>query len=317
MKRRVKASYLSVIWNRLGVWLVVIGLFFLITVTCDNFLSRANLINVVRQICVNAIVALGATFVILGGEIDLSQGAVAALIGCEGAYFMMHMGFPVWAAISAALLTGVFIGTVTGMIITFLRVPSFIATLGVQYILQGAVLLLTNSQPISGLPESFTKLGRGYIGIIPIPTIILLIMVVIGFFVLRYTSFGRNCLATGENAQAAVLSGVSVIKTKIVIFAIAGTMSALGGIILAARLSSGQPSAASDLSLQALAAVFIGGTSRGSVMNTLAGALIIGLINNGLNLLEVNAYWQKIALGAIIIGAIALDSYRVSKESQS
>ncbi|MGI5858831.1 MAG: ABC transporter permease [Tepidanaerobacteraceae bacterium] len=303
------------VWDKLGVWLIVIILFFVLAMTCDNFLTDSNLINVIRQICVNAIVALGTTYVILSGEIDLSQGAMAALIGCECAVLIMHAGINVYLAILISLLSGVAIGVVIGLIVTYLYVPAFIATLGMQYILQGCVLLLTNSQPIPGLPDSFLVLGRGYVGQIPVPTIILFCVFLIGAFGLKYTSFGRDVLATGENQVTAKLSGIEVKKTKIMVFAIAGAMSALGGIILTARLSSGQPSSASDLSLQALAAVFIGGTGDGSVISTLAGALIIGLINNGLNLLEVNAYWQKIALGVIIVGAIALDAFRSSQSA--
>ena len=192
----------------------------------------------------------------------------------------------VTASIIFSLALGTCIGILSGLIVTYLRVQSFISTLGLMYALAGVVILITNSQPVSGLPEPFMILGRGYIGVIPVPVIILALAYAIGAFILKYTAFGRNVLAVGENKTAAKLSGINVYKIKIMVFAMAGFASALGGIILASRLSSGQPSSGSDVSLLALAAVFVGGASKGSVMNTLAGALIIGLINNGLNCLR-------------------------------
>ncbi|WP_308753103.1 ABC transporter permease [uncultured Anaerotruncus sp.] len=312
-KRNLTAGKMvSYAWNKLGVWLVFIILFILLAFANEKFLLPANLINVVRQICVNAVVALGATYVVLCGEIDLSQSSLAVLAGCGCAMLIMKAGMNIYLAMVISLAAGTVVGALMGLIVTKLRVQSFIATLGMQYALAGVVLLLTNSQPITGLPDSFAVFGRGYVGPIPVPSIILVVVFLIGAFVLKYTAFGRNVLAVGENPTAANLSGINVHRTKIAVFAIAGLMSAMGGLLLTARLSSGQPSSGSDLSLQALAAVFVGGASRGSVMNTLAGALIMGLINNGLNLMEVNAYWQKVALGFIIVGAVALDMFRSS-----
>ncbi|MGI6424187.1 MAG: ABC transporter permease [Tepidanaerobacteraceae bacterium] len=301
------------IWSKLGVWLVFIFLFLLLSVAVgEKFLTVNNLINVIRQICVNSVVALGATFVVMCSEIDLSQGAMAALIGCICA-MLMKSGAGVILSIIIALLIGTFIGIIMGAIVAYLNVPSFITTLGMMYSLQGVVLLLTNSQPISGLPKSFMILGRGYLGFVPVPVIIIFICFTIGALVVKYTQFGRNVLSVGENRLAARLSGINVSTIKVSVFALAGFFSALGGVILASRLSSGQPSSGSDLSLQALAAVFIGNASGGSVINTLAGALIMGLISNGLNLMQVNASWQKVALGIIIVGAVSMDILRNSR----
>lgn len=309
---RIGAVFAKV-WDRSGVWLACILLFMVLSFSAENFLSSSNIINIIRQICVNGIVALGATFVVLCGDIDLSQGSFVALIGCFCAWLMAKAGYGVLPAIAISLLGGCLIGLFAGLIVSILQVPSFIATLGLMYALAGGVLLLTNSQPISGLPDAFLKIGRGYAGIIPISVILLLVMFAIGAFVLKYTSFGRNVLAVGENRIAAALSGINVVLTKILVFVIAGFCSALGGIVLSSRLASGQPSSGSDVSLLALAGVFVGGASRGSVLNTLAGTLIIGMINNGLNLMEVNASWQKVALGFIIIAAVALDVTRSLK----
>lgn len=173
--------------------------------------------------------------------------------------------------------------------------------------------MLTNSQPISGLPEAFLVIGRGYLGPIPVPVIILAVTFILSAFVIKYMKFGRNVLAVGENAGAAKLCGINVAKNKIAVFAVAGLASAFGGIVLASRLSSGQPSSGGDLSLQVLAAVYVGGTSSGSMSAVLAGVLILQLISNGLNLFGVSGYWQKVALGIIIVLAVALDMFRLER----
>ena len=259
------------LWDSLGVWLIFIVLFILLSLLSDNFLTGSNLLNIVRQISVNGIIALGATLVVMSGEIDLSQGSLAALIGCFCAMLMVRGISPI-VAILIALMVGFLIGIIMGVAVAFLKVPSFITTLGMMYSLSGAVLLLTNSQPISGLPESFLVLGRGYLGFIPVPVLITTVVLIVTWFMIKFLPFGRYTLAIGENENAARLSGINVAKTRVLIFAFAGLASALGGIVLASRLSSGQPSSGSDLSLQALAAVFIGNASGKKVTNTIAGA---------------------------------------------
>lgn len=302
--------------DAMGVWLVVLLFFIILSLATDNFLTYANLTNVVRQICVNALVALGASYVILGGEIDLSTSNMCAFAGC-GAALLMRAGVNMWLAILIMLVIGALIGCLTGVIVNYLKIPSFIASLGMQYVILGTTLLLTNSEPISGLPEGFMTFGRGYVfDVIPVPVIILAIMFAVGGFVFKYTSFGRSVISVGENITAAKLSGINVSRTKVAIFSIGGFSAALAGIVLASRLSSGQPMAGTDIGLQAIAAVYVGGTSKGSALNVLAGSLALGLVNNGLNLLEVNAYWQKVALGVIIIFAVLMDQVRASKTAK-
>ncbi|MDO4565452.1 MAG: ABC transporter permease [Clostridia bacterium] len=310
-------AVLKRIWDSMGVWMICILLFIALSCASDTFFSSTNLINIVRQIAVTGIVALGATYVVLAGEIDLSQGGIVAFVGCGCAYMIVELGMNPAIAIAISILFGAVFMSLIGAVIAYLRVPSFIATLGLTYVMDGAVLLLTNSQPIPNLPSGFTAIARGYIaGVVPIAAVILLVAFIIGALALRYTSFGRNVVAVGENKQAAKLSGINVEFIKVASFAIAGACSALGGIVLAARLGSGQPSSGSDVSLMALAAVFVGGASKGSVMNTLAGTLIIGMINNGLNQIGLEAAWKSMALGLIIIVAVILDvarSRRLSK----
>ena len=316
-----KGQKIKSILNTLGIWAILILLFIILSITTgDTFLTGSNLINLVRQICVNGLVAVGATFVICSGEIDLSSGSMAALAGCGSAMLVVNYGMNTWLAILITLVFGLLIGSISGLVITLLKVPAFIATLGMTYVLDGLVLLMTRGTPITGLPKDYVAIGRGYAGPIPIPVIILLIIVIISSFVFRYTQFGRNIVTVGENAVSSRLSGINVVGVKIATFAVAGALFAAGGVMLTARLSSGQPTAASDLGLTSMAAVFVGGTSatntQGAALKTLAGALFIGMINNGLNLLEVNAYWQKIVLGIIIIAAIAMDVYRTEQASK-
>lgn len=295
----------------MGAWLLILVVGLILSLTTDTFLTWDNLINVLRQTCVVSIIALGASFVVLGGEIDLSTGMASTFAGCNAALMVTQLNLPTWAAILIALAIGCAVGTFTGCIVTYLKIPAFIGSLGVQYIVQGALLIVTKSMPIIGLPENFLYLGRGYLwDVIPVPVIIMLVFFAIGAFVLRYTPFGRSVIAVGENPEAAKLSGLRVKRTKVLIFTICGFCAAFAGIVQTARMSSGQPSSGGDLSLQALAAVYIGGTFKGSMLNTLAGALAWGFVNNGLNLLKVNAYWQKVTLGIIIIVAVLFDNFR-------
>ena len=308
-----KSARVLKVFNQLGVWIVVAVLFIILAVVSPQFLLKNNLVNLIRQISVTGIVALGATFIILAGEIDLSSGNMLALMGCACATLMVRLGIPVLAAILIAILIGCCIGLLVGLTVTKLNVPSFIATLGIQYVLQGAVLLLTGSRPVTNLPEGFLVLGRGYIAGIPVSTVFMLLLFLLGAGVLKYSKFGRDVLAVGENPTAAYLSGIHVDRVKILVFVIGFALSAFGGTVLASRLSSGQPTSGVDVTLEALAAVYIGGSTKGSIMTTLAGALIIGMISNGLNLLEVSSYWQKVALGLIIVAAVAMDIFRSRK----
>ncbi len=302
---------LTNVLNRMGAWLVVLVIVVLLSIFTDTFLTLNNITNVLRQTSVVSIIALGVSFVILGGEIDLSSGMVSTFVGCSAALMMMKLGFSIVVSVVLAVMIGVIFGTLIGYIVTYLKISSFIATLGASYIYQGLVLVTTNSFPVTGLPDSFLTLGRGYIAnIIPVPVLIMFLFFAAGQIILKYTPFGRSVISIGENTEAAKLSGLNVNRTKVLIFVIAVFCSAVAGIVQTARLSSGQPTSGGDLTLQAIAAVYIGGTFNASMMNTLAGALAWGFVSNGLNLLSVSAYWQKVVLGVIIIFAVLFDSFR-------
>lgn len=280
------------------------------------FLSSDNLLNIARQISMVAIVGIGMTFVLIIGEIDLSVGHIACLSGIMVS-ICLRAGISIPVSILVALVTGILLGTINGLVITYLNIPSFITTMGMDNIAYGIVLVITNAYPVTGLPDGFKFLGRGYVGFIPFPAILMAICYVIALIMLKYTKFGRNMFAIGGNREAAKLSGIAVEKNKVMIFAISGFTAAFSGVILASRLFSGQPSSGSSFTMDAIASCVIGGTSttggKGRIWGTLIGALIMGIIDNGMTLLGISTNWQYIVKGAIIIIAVGLDQIRNRK----
>lgn len=284
----------------------------------DRFLTWDNMVNLFRQISVAGIVTVGLTFVMLADEIDLSGGSLAALSGVIACKLLT--GVPVFSQNSAGSILGAILltaliattfGLITGIFNTYLKIPSFIATMGMQYVYMGIALLMTNAYPVIGMPDGFGYIGRGYIGPIPTPIVLMLIMFLIGWFTLKYTSFGRSFFAIGGNKEAAKLSGIPVKRNKVLMFGICGLAAGIAGVILASRMFSGQPTAASNVSLQAIAAVTIGGTSaaagHGKMWGSLVGALIMGIISNALDLLQISPYFQFVILGSVLIFAVAMD----------
>jgi len=293
----------------------LIGLVFIIIVLSflsDSFFTVDNILNLLRQISINALIAFGMTFVILTAGIDLSVGSLLAL-GSALTAGMLSNGMDPMLAIFLGLIIGLLLGAFNGIIITKGRVAPFIATLATMTIYRGATLVYTDGKPVTGLSDSalFELMGKGYFFWIPVPVIIMIIVFFILYFVLNNTVFGRRVYAVGGNEEAATLSGVKTDRTKIMVYAITGMLAVLAGIILTSRLNSAQPTAGTMYELDAIAAVVIGGTSlmggRGRITGTLIGALIIGVISNGLNLLNVSSFYQQIVKGAVILFAVMLD----------
>jgi ribose transport system permease protein len=295
----------------------LVGLIVLIaavSVASPDFLDLGNLLNVLRQTSINAVIAMGMTFVILTAGIDLSVGAILALCGAFAAS-LIASGSGLWIAMPIVLLAGLALGAVSGLIITYGAVQPFIATLVTMTVLRGAVLVFTNGTPIDAssgaASDAFGNLGAGYVFGIPIPVIAAAIVFAGCWVALTQTRFGRYIYAIGGNENVTRLSGVNVTLIKIVVYAASGLLSALAGIILTARLESAQPTAGVGYELDAIAAVVVGGTSLaggiGSMTGTLIGALIIGILNNALNLMDVSAYYQMIAKGAVILLAVLVD----------
>lgn len=274
------------------------------------FASQVNLLNLVRQVSVIGIVALGEMLVILTGGIDLGVGSIVGFTGVVAAT-LQRDNAGLLPTLLVSLLVGGLTGLLVGILVTKGHIPSFVATLGVLAGLQGATLVFTNAQPITGLKEDFRTIGTGYVGEIPLPIMIYAAAILATGVLLGRTSFGRGVYAIGGNESAARLSGIRVDLIKTLVFVISGVGAALGALILTARLNSGQPNSGQGYELDAIASVVIGGTSlaggRGTVLGTLAGALLIGVLSNGLVLMNVSPYYQPIIKGAIIVGAVLLD----------
>ncbi|MBN1468712.1 MAG: ribose ABC transporter permease [Fusobacteriaceae bacterium] len=286
----------------------------IISLISDRFLTGSNIFNILRQTAINALIAVGMSFVILKGGIDLSVGSIFGFSGAVTAYFISS-GKPVLISLIAGLLTGTIIGLINGIVISKGKLQPFIVTLATMTIFRGATMVFTDGKPISvgygTNADIFFKIGNGYIFGIPNPIIIMILVFAIGYFILMYTSIGRYVYAIGGNEEATKLSGINVDRVKMFVYGISGLLAALSGIIITSRLSSAQPTAGNGYELDAIAAVVLGGTSLsggvGSVLGTLVGSLIIGILNNSLNLLNVSSYYQLLAKGLVILIAVLID----------
>lgn len=290
-----------------------------------RFLSPLNLFNILRQVSIYGIIAVGMTFVIITRGIDLSVGSLVALSGIiaavvakggiEGRFLLSSdgIGFAWPIAALAAVLVGAFAGFLQGVTVAKLAVPAFVVTLGGMTVFRGLTLTVGNGGPVSGFDEFFGWWGRGMVGPVPVPVIAFAVVALIAHFVLTQTRFGRSVYAVGSNPDAARLSGINTSRVTILVYAIVGFCSGLGGFVLAARLNSAEAVAGAGYELTAIAAVVIGGTSlyggTGSVIGTVIGALLTGVLLNGLVILNVSPYTQQILVGLIIVAAVAFDSF--------
>lgn len=312
-----------------GIFLILILMCLILSILSPAFMSMGNMMNIIRQISVIGLIAFGVTMCIITTGIDLSSGSVLALSAVVAASLAQQ---PDWAArmypnlpalpvivpILAGLSVGALCGFINGTLIAKTGIPPFIATLGMMTAARGTALLYAQGRPISTLTDSYNYIGQGVVlkipdvfpGI-PFPVIILIIMAIISRILLKHTKFGKYTYAIGGNENAAIVSGVNIDKYKILIYTYAGMLSGLAGVVLSSRISSGQPGLGNSYELDAIASAVIGGTSLsggiGTIPGTIVGALIIGVMNNGLTLLNVQAYTQLIVKGVIIVGAVILD----------
>mgnify|MGYP000709897222 CR=1 FL=1 len=307
-------SFRSSFIKLLGKFKAGIGLLVLVIVlsfASEYFLTVNNLLNVLRQVSIIGIVAYGMTFVILSGGIDLSVGSVLALSSAITAG-VMSSTHSIALAILAGLVTGALLGTFTGVLVSKAKMPAFIVTLAMMSIGRGLTLIYTGGRPISeGFTDLFNYIGGGYVGPIPFPVILLLVLLGIGYLVLNNTPYGRYVYALGGNEDATRLSGINTDKIKMTVYTISGIMAAVSGIVLASRLGSAQPQAGLGYELDAIATVVLGGTSlaggSGGIVGTLMGALIIGVLNNGMTLLGVSSFFQQVVKGLVILLAVYID----------
>ncbi|OFL54379.1 ribose ABC transporter permease [Streptococcus sp. HMSC073F11] len=300
--------------------IALIILMAVITIINSNFLTANNLLNLLLQVTSNALIAFGMTFVILTGGIDLSVGSILALSSALTAG-LLGSGMPVTLAILISLILGCILGMMNGLLISYGKLAPFIVTLATMTIFRGATLVYTNGNPITkGLSDTFLFqfLGQGYIVGIPFPVIIMFIVFIVLYVLLHKTAFGKSVYAIGGNKKAAYISGVKLNKVKIIIYSISGIMASISGLIITSRLSSAQPTAGASYEMDAIAAVVLGGTSlsggKGRILGTLIGALIIGVLNNGLNIIGVSAFWQQVVKGVVILIAVLIDRFKVVKQ---
>ncbi len=302
--------------RRMGTLVGLVLLGGLLSFLSPFFLTSSNLLNVMEQTAINAVIAVGMTFVILSAGIDLSVGSITALSGVVLAS-RLQAGWPLAAAILAGLLTGALCGGFSGLLITRGKLPPFIATLGMMSVARGAALLFTDGRPISGFDESLRWLSTGRIFGLPVPVLLTIVLYAIAIVLLNRTRFGRYVYAIGGNEEATRLSGVAVGFHKTLVYVLSGATAALASVLLTARLNSAQPIAGMMYELDAIAAVVIGGTSLtgglGTLGGTLIGALTMGVLRNGLNLLGISSFLQQIVIGLVIIAAVLMDSLVKSK----
>ena len=299
------------VFRRLSVVIILLLICLVFALGSSDFLTTSNLLNVALQTSIIAIVAIGMTFTILTAGIDLSVGSVMALAGAVAAGLAVRQDLDTFTAIGLALLLGMVIGAINGLMIVKGGMPPFVATLAMLAMARGLTLVYTNGRPIAGLDEIFIFLGTGQVMGIPVPVIIMAVTAIIAHIVTRYTRFGLHVYATGGNEEPTRLAGISTDRVKLSVYIISGFTAALGGILLTARLWSAQPNAAVGWELDAIAAPVLGGTSLfggvGSIGGTLVGAFIIGVLSNGLNLMGVPSYYQQVIKGVVFILAVSLD----------
>ncbi|MDR1149162.1 MAG: ABC transporter permease [Spirochaetaceae bacterium] len=314
--------------RKYGIVIVLILMIVLLSIVQPAFLSATNIFNVLTQSSIFGIMALGMTFVIISKGIDLSVGSVLAFSGVVAAslgqipgatekYFPNMPVMPVIVPILTALVIGGFCGFINGFLIAKTKIPAFIATLGMFTVARGFALIYTKGRPISNLVPSLTALGGKLFNVIPVPVIIYFIMIILSYVLLNKTRFGKNTYAIGGNVTAAEVSGVNVSKYLIMIYTYCGLLAGLAAIVFAGRVGSVHPGAADGYELTAIAAATIGGTSHsggiGTIGGAFVGALILAVLRNGFTLLGVNAYWQKVAEGCIIVGAVIVDMRKNAK----
>jgi inositol transport system permease protein len=324
-KRQQMSHQISGLFNKYGIFLIFAVMILVASLLSPAFVSSTNLINIVRQMSIVGLIALGVTGVIVCAGIDLSSGSVVGLTAViaasmsqtpdYSAAFYPGLHLPLIVPVLAACAVGALVGLINGSLVAKARIPPFIATLGTFTAVRGAALLYTGGRPISNLTDEYNFIGQGDVFGLPVPIIILVVMAVVTHVLYAHTKFGKYIYAIGGNEQAARVSGINASRYKMLIYVYASFLAALAGMVVSSRIGSGQPGLGVGYELDAIAAAVIGGTSLsaggiGTVAGTIVGALIIGVLNNTLDLMNVSAYWQQIIKGCIIVGAVIVDQLK-------
>ena len=314
----MKLSIINWIKERGSALVGLVVLFLVLAIASPEFMTVSNLLNVGRQMSISMITAVGMTFIIITGGIHLAVGSVFALSGTLLAVLYLHAGLPMYIAIPVVILSCYLLGAIIGWFVATQDLPPFIVTLAMMTIITGTAFLLTGGRPVAINTEEFRWIGRGIIGGLPVPMIIMFVVVFIGHIVISKTAFGRYIYAYGGNAEAARLCGINTKSLVINVYAIGTSLAGLSGIILASRLSAGSPTVGVGAELDAIAAVVLGGSSlmggKGSVIGTIFGALIIAFLGNGMNLLNIDSYNQMVIKGLVILFSVWINNVNLKME---
>ena len=318
---KVDSKKLKSMLGSYGIIFVLILLIAVFACLSDRFLMPNNIFNILRQSSIVGIISVGMTFVMLTGGIDLSCGSIVGA-SCVGAALLMTAAKP-WHPVLACVVMvafGTILGVANAFFIAQLKVPPFIATLGTMTSVRGIAYIITGGLPVFGFNRSFTVIGQGYVGVVPIPVIIMVVVFAFGIIFLNKTRMGRHIYGVGGNEEAARLSGVNVKKIKYLVYGVSGFMSSLAGVVLLARVNSGQPNAGTGYEMDVITGVVLGGVSmsggQGRLIMVVVGVLIMGILTNGMTMLTINEYVQQFIKGLVLIGAVALDSFIKEQRSK-
>lgn len=299
-------------------YLFLILMCIVLTIASDKFLTLTNLMTIIKQISIQSIVAIGMTMIIISGNIDLSVGSLVALCSVSCA-MLMNKGLPTIIAVLAAVIIGAFVGFITGGVTAKLKLHSFLVTLALMTALRGLAQTLTNGRPVAGLPSSFGKVASATVGPVPLLVIYMIVLYAIFMYVMKYTAFGRSIYAVGSNQESARLSGINIEKVKTLVFILSGALCGIAGVLLTAKVRSGDPTCANAWEMDTIAGAIIGGTDmnggEGKLGGTIIGLLFVGILANGMVLLGVSAYMQSVIKGLVIFMAVIINS--IQKKSQA
>lgn len=314
----MKKSRFSI--SQVFVYLILLFVIVFFSIMSQSFMTSRNILNICRQVSMIGICSVGMTMVLLTGGIDISVGSIIALSGVVAAKLIAENMWPIFPAMVVGVVIGVICGIISGVMVAKFDVPALIATLAMQSIARGIAFILTQGIPVYGLPEQIRVLGQGYFLNIPIPVYIMVLMFFIGWWLLEQTTFGRYVYAIGGNEEVARLSGINVMMRKLQIYAFSGFFAGLSGIIMLSRVNSGQPNTSEGFEMDVITAAVLGGVSvaggQGKIVNVIAGVLIMGMLGNGMTLMNLDEYWQWVTRGAVLLFAVAFDNWSRKRQSK-
>ena len=297
-----------------------VALFLFFSIVTERFFNHSNLLTVLRQVSMYGIAAIGMTFVILTSGIDLSVGSIISIVGIVCAYLMVNLGMSMWIAIPLTLLLATLIGTVNGALVATIGIPAIIATFATQIVVQGVSLLISGGRPISGFDDSFRVIGQGMVfdSPVPVPVVIMIVCFAIGSFILNKTYFGRYFYAIGGSEEASLLSGIRISRVKYLVYALSGLFAGIAGIVMLSRTNSAQPTAGQGWEFAVITCVVLGGVSvkggSGKFSNVIAGVLIVGILTNGMILMNISAFTQMIVQGCVLALAVGFDCIQQKRQ---